>query len=975
MYTNADSISNKIDEFRLMVKNNRPHIIGVTEFKPKNARYDLTIAELNVDGYKSFTNSMIKDDGQRGCLLYISSELVANQVEVEAEFKDSVWAKIQLVSTDSLVVGCVYRSPSNSKPANAALNRLLLQMANGPHSHLLIIGDFNYPAIDWIHCSSTKMNENDDSNLFLEAVNDAFLFQHVTKPTRCRVINTPSVLDLVFTNEEGMVRDLEICSPLGKSDHSVIYFSLACYTPVKVNTEKRFVYDRGNYEGMRDEFANWDWSPLDDGMEVQEQWDMFSKNVLCSMDRHIPKKMIQPSKKKFLTPLDRKTVAKIKKKHRAWARFIESREGQHYNEFCKYRNQVRKLTRKARSCYEQDIANEAKSNPKKFWSFAKNQTKTRDGVADLQRGEDPDTLTTTDAEKAQALQEQFSSVFTREPDGAIPTLEDRVCDVPMQPFNVTADMVKQKLTKLKSSKSPGPDSISPRIYHELQNELAAPLAAIFNKSLETGKVPKQWKTADVSAIFKKGNRKTPANYRPVSLTNIASKVMESIIRDHILDHMQSNNLLSKRQFGFVKGRSTVLQLLHVMEKWTDMLDQGDVVDAIYMDFAKAFDKVPHRRLIGKMRSYGITDQVLGWVTDFLQDRKQRVRVNGSYSEESDVLSGIPQGSVLGPTLFTLYINDLPDSISNEVYLFADDTKIFRPISSINDALSLQQDIDTCLNWSATWLLEFNKDKCKVLDISTRPREQFMYEMQGKVLIHSEVEKDLGVEVDRCLKFSQHICDKAKKANAIVAVIRRAFRNLNVKTFPMLFRGIVRPHLEYAAAVWNPHLKRDIKMLENVQRRATKLVPGLRDLSYEERLKELKLPTLAYRRLRGDMIEVYKMTSEYYSPDIPCILSHHQNQAGQRANLRGHSKKLFKERARLDVKKFSFTHRVVDTWNGLPEKVISAPSVKSFERRLDKHWQSLDLVYDYSAAVRRMAPNDDRTGSKDSSGDEDLSIEA
>jgi hypothetical protein len=968
MYTNADSISNKMDELRLIAANYRPHIIAITEYKPKNARFDLTTPEIALTGYNTFVNPTTKGDGLRGCVLYVSTELSANQLDLDLEHKDATWIKIKLVNKDCLVVGCVYRSPSAEKLANANLSRSILRVAEQAHSHLLIMGDFNYPTIDWATCTSTKKDTNDDSNVFLETVKDAYLFQHVTRPTRCRINNTPSTIDLIFTNEEGMINDLELCSPMGKSDHSIIHFNLTCYSMVRTSQGSRFMYDRGDYDGMRQFIQTTDWGTLLGSNDVQAQWAAINQVLSKAMDKYIPKREIRTAYKRFLTPLDKKTVAKIKKKHRAWARFMETREGQHYNKFCRYRNEVRKLSRKARCNYEQQIADEAKSNPKKFWSFARNQTKTRDGVADLQKGGDPKNLTVTDREKAEVLLEQFTSVFTKEPQGDIPRLDDTHCDAPMQQLDITADMVKKKLAELKPNKSPGPDGISPRVYYELSAELAAPLASVFNNSLRAGKVPSEWKTAVISAIFKKGNRKEPANYRPISLTNIASKVMESLVRDHILDHMQSNDLLSDRQFGFVKGRSTVLQLLHVVEKWTEMLDQGDQVDAIYMDFAKAFDKVPHKRLISKMSSYGISNQLLNWVTDFLSARNHRVRVNGSYSEEADVLSGIPQGSVLGPTLFILFINDLPGCTTNEVYLFADDTKIFSPITSDKEVTALQKDIDECLKWSKKWLLEFNKDKCKVLDISTRPRGQHAYHMQGTVLSHIAVEKDLGVEMDTHLKYDQHISSKAKKANALVAVIRRAFRNLNKWSFPKLFKGIVRPHLEYAAAVWNPHYKKDIILLENVQRRATKLVPGLKDLSYQDRLKELKLPTLVYRRLRGDMIEVFKMTSGYYDSKTPGILNQNTTDRG----LRGHSKKIQKHRARLDVRKYSFSHRVVDVWNGLPEKVISAPSVKSFERRLDKHWRTAELLYDFKAVMKKIEPD---RNDMDTDNEEDLSIEA
>lgn len=443
----------------------------------------------------------------------------------------------------------------------------------------------------------------------------------------------------------------------------------------------------------------------------------------------------------------------------------------------------------------------------------------------------------------------------------------------------------------------------------------------------------------------------------MSLTCILCKVMESIVRDGIVQHMKTNKLFSDKQYGFISGRSTVLQLLTVIDKWVEILDRGGVVDVSYCDFMKAFDKVSHIKLLHKLKMYNFGEDYISWIQAFLSDRKQRVIVNGVSSDWKDVTSGIPQGSVLGPICFVLYINDLPNSIryESDIFLFPDDTKIFREIMCKADCELLQADIYEMKKWSDKWLLKFHPDKCKVMRIGFSKKDDFEYKLDEnlKPMEKCTEEKDIGVVLDSKLSFDKHINEKVNKANSIVGVIRRTFEYIDKSVFKTLFTAMVRPHVEYANPVWSPHLVKHIEMIENIQKRATKQVPGLSELTYEERLRELKLPTLAYRRLRGDLIEVYKIVSNKYDPAVSTLFDKNLNQA-----TRGHKYKLYKKRPRLDVRKYSFCFRVVDIWNKLPKEVVEVRTVHSFERRLDKFLKDQPIKYSYREPIHIVGSYDE-----------------
>ncbi len=322
-------------------------------------------------------------------------------------------------------------------------------------------------------------------------------------------------------------------------------------------------------------------------------------------------------------------------------------------------------------------------------------------------------------------------------------------------------------------------------------------------------------------------------------------------------------------------------------------------------------------------------------------------VNGSHSRDEAVTSGVPQGSVLGPVLFLIFINDLPEVINAAVRIFADDdTKIFQPINERADQQKLQENLGRLEEWADTWKMPFHPEKCKVMHIG-KEIEQFRYTKLANgysvPLEYTDEEKDLGVIVDNSLCFEQHCEAAINKANRILSVIRRSFKYIDREVLLTLYKSLVRPHLEYGNTIWNPTLKKVIRSDEAVQRRATKMIPDLTELSYPERLKQLRLPSLVYRRHRGDMIQTYKIMHHKYDLDEKQFFKTPTD-----GRTRGHSYKLFKERSETAVRRNFFSRRVIDLWNELPESVVSAKDVDVFKQRLDSHWLNRDWLYDFEA---------------------------
>ncbi|CAM4578493.1 unnamed protein product [Caretta caretta] len=511
----------------------------------------------------------------------------------------------------------------------------------------------------------------------------------------------------------------------------------------------------------------------------------------------------------------------------------------------------RDKVREAKSQVELDLAKGIKTNSKRFYSHINKKKTKKKEVGPLNTEDGVEVK--DNRGMAQYLNRYFASAFNKAKedlrDNGSMTNGNEDMEV-----DITIPEAEAKLKQLNGTKLGGPDNLHPRILKELAPEIGSPLARIFNECVNSGVVPYDWRIANIVPIFKKvGGKSDLGNYRPVSLTSVVCKDLEKILKEKVVKDIEVNGKWDKIQHGFTKDRSCQTNLFSFFEKVTDLLDKGNAVALIYLDY---FDTVPHGELLVKLEKMGINMKIERWIRNWLTGRLQRVLLKGELSGWREVTSGVPQGSVLGPILFNLFISDLGTKSGSVLIKFVYDTKLGGIANLENDRDIIQEDLDDLVNWSNSNRMKFNSEKYKVMHLGIN-KKNFSYKLGTHQLEVMEEEEDLGVLVDHRMTMSRQ-CDMAvKKTNAVLGCIRRGISSRDKEMLVSLYKALMRPHLEYCVQFWSPMFKKDEFKVEEVQRRATRMIRGMENLSCERRLKELGLFSLTKRRLRGDRIALYK----------------------------------------------------------------------------------------------------------------------
>ena len=508
------------------------------------------------------------------------------------------------------------------------------------------------------------------------------------------------------------------------------------------------------------------------------------------------------------------------------------------------------------------------SNPKKFWHYVKHSRSESLGTPSLRKDNN---IYISAEDKAEILSQHFQSVFTQD-NGSLPDLGPPLCPG-IDNIIFTEPGIRKHLDSLSTCKAAGPDGIPSRILHDLSAEIAETLCFPFQQSYDIGQLPNDWLVAMIVPVYKKDQRSNPANYRPISLTSLVCKVMEHCVLSQAPKHLNANSIITPLQHGFRAGFSCETQLILAVHDWATTLNNHGQVDAIMLDFRKAFDKVSHAKLIHKLEHYGIQGKTRLWPATFLTKRSQFVAVDGSHSSHLEVVSGVPQGTVLGPTLFLLFINDIVDRSDSTIRLFADDAVVYREISFPSDHTCLQYDLRNLQSRAKTWQMQFNVAKCQLLYISNKKpnTSKFDYTLHSQSLTPTDEHDHLGVLCRRDLRWSSHCSKVSSRANKSLGLQRITLKPCCERVKEQAYLSIVlRPIAEYVAPVWSPHTNRDVDKIEQIQKNAARFVKNDYKpyTSTSGLVSSLRWVSLEHRRLLAQASLFYKVRNRLVNISFP-----------------------------------------------------------------------------------------------------------
>ena len=519
----------------------------------------------------------------------------------------------------------------------------------------------------------------------------------------------------------------------------------------------------------------------------------------------------------------------------------------------------------------------------------------------------------------------------------------------MPKFYITEREIVDAINEMKSHSAVPQSAIPTRIFKECKWSLSLPLRLFWEKSFKSGLVPSAYKFHQTIPKHKKGPKSSPSNFRPIVLTPPEIKIFERVMRKKLTMHFEVNEFFKSSQHGFRKHRSCLTQLLFHTQNIFDQLLSNYTVDSLYIDYAKAFDKVDHSILMQKLELYGVSDEYLVWIKSFLTNRKQVVFINNACSYEVEVVSGVPQGSVLGPLFFITATNDLPDHISHcSLLSFADDTKLVLPINTSEDTQLLKKDLQSVISWSFNNNMELNKSKFELVThritkenpnlamLDTLPFSRLFsqYEVDKDFYITpSKFVKDLGIIISDDLDWENHITRLCKGARRISAWILNVFYTRDRETMLTLFNSLVRPRLEYCCPIWDPSKIKLINLIEQIQRNFTFKITNMDNYDYWTRLSKLGITSLQRRREKFTITLVWKIKNNLIPNDINLEFKINKRNSQIRAVV----KPLPRVRGKLlSSYENSFAIRAAKLFNKLPSKLMEISSLPLFKSRLEQY---------------------------------------
>ncbi len=806
------------------------------------------------DYYNVFRRDRIGKRGG-GVLIAVKNIFVTKQIEYFICDSECVWIEVNDSKGNKYIIGNTYMPPNcDIQNFNDYFDKII-QNYDNKTNRLLIFGDFNVPEIKWNEISYTDWNVCSTSN----KMNKIFEMMNTLNISQINTHNNShnNILDLIFLNTDSikLVGINHNMNPLVKPDkfHPPLSLNISINRPYALITEDdtmKYCFDKGNYLGLVFSSRDTDWSSVITESSVDMAVDKFTSIINSQIKTFIPKK--KKKNLKYPSWYSKHLISLIKYKL-IWHKKSKVKNKPIY--YCIF-TAIRKLTK---ACINYDylkyidsIQNDISSNPKKLWNYIKKNNRVSKHCNQHEYIYE-DSKSETPCEIANMFAKYFESTFKKSKNGNTPDCVE-MQDQRLSINEISESEVIEALKTVRPSRTLGPDGIPPFLIKGLGSFLIPAITYIFNLILKEKTFPALWKISYIIPIHKSGKKEIINNYRPIAIQCSLAKLFEKIISKNIYSYMSS--LLIENQHGFVKGRSIDTNLVTFTEVITESLRSQKQIDTIYIDFSKAFDSLDHNILLYKIRNYGFGNNLVSLITSYLTFRKCCVSHLGAKSRYFTPTSGVPQGSVLGPLLFLIFINDIGSCFVNtEFLLYADDLKIYKQINSEVDRTLMQNDLKKLCIWCTENKMQINISKTNIISFSNRRNNKiYDYFLDDIKLLRCESIKDLGVYFTSKFKFNEHVDKMVNNAASALGRLKHLCRDFNkLEVILNLYKALVYSKLEFGSLIWDPWQQILIDKCESINKKFIRFLNfkfrnlNLYDVSYRERLDFLNLKELQNRR--------------------------------------------------------------------------------------------------------------------------------
>ena len=919
---NLQSIKNKSSDFLVILNYIKPDIVCGTESWLNSNIGDSEVFPTKL--YKAYRKDRNQGSGG-GVFILVRNDIVSTEIKINSNCELCL-VELKFQNIKNQIIGCFYMPHRDIN----VINNLRNTIEPFKNKNLTICGDFNCPSIDWENgLVPTCVQDKTIQEELLLLTQDLNLSQVHTESTRL-----DNILDLILTSNPSLV--ISSMSAPGVSDHDLVItdFNIKVEYQTKVK-RTGYNFNKANWVEIK-KHLNTTLTPLleNKNYDINQLWDKFKKEINHVKKSFVPSYTIKENHS--LPWLNRLLEKCLKKKNKMHAKAKRSGNTKSWQKYKKYQKRCRNMTNQAEKNYVNDkiVKGLSEKNSKPLWQYIKSKRRDVVGISPLNSN---GLLKSEPAQKAEILVSKFEEVFTQPLESNLDAQQQIYPDIP--DLSISKQGVEKLLNDINVNKANGPDDLPNIILKKCASEIAPFLTMLFQTSINTGILPIDWRSANVTGVFKKGDRHDANNYRPVSLTSVTCKLLEHIVHKHLIIHYEQHKILSDLNHGFRKHYSCDTQLITTLEDLTKSFDKKTQVDIAVLDFSKAFDKVPHRELLHKIERYGVKGSILNWIRSFLCERTMKVVVDGSSSREVPVVSGVPQGTVLGPLLFLSHINDLPSVVSSHVRLFADDCLVYREIKCFEDHHALQKDLAALEVWSKDWGMQFNASKCVIL--SQNSKSSYFYRIDNQILKNVESTPYLGVEISNDLQWKAHISKTVAKANSTLGLLKRNLKHCPEECKKAAYVAMVRSKLEYGCMIWDPHQQKDIDALERVQRNAARFIKN----DYHTRtpgcvtnmLDELQLEPLKERR-KTKRLQMFTKIVENQVPSLPPdkFLNRAENRRIVKArtlpnyttqnivqnSVNTNSSSFKRIFGKTNQRKYSFIPRTIVDWNTLHDDEVT-----------------------------------------------------